>query len=246
MNITVLGCGAAYPRAATACSGFLFRSGRSTVAVDLGNGTLANLRTHADIRDLDALVLSHRHADHIADVIPLMYGLAFDETFVGPLTVYSAPDVSGTLLAILGGASRDLFDATFEFRPIEEPFSAGDLRFESFPTVHPVPCFGVRVTGGGCSAVYTADTAYFPELPETCRDADLLISEATFVRPDAGPPDVHLWADEAGKVAQSAEVARLVLTHVWGDTDPAVAVEQAAAAFEGPVEAAVDGAVYRL
>ncbi len=247
MEITVLGCGAAFPRAGGACSGFLVSSNGTNVWVDAGNGTFSNLQKHVSYREVDALVITHGHSDHIADVMPLMYALGFDpEREPTSVPVYAPFDIEPTLATPLGGKSREMFKTVFTFRPVEKRFEVGPVKFDPFPTQHPAESFGVRMSDDGKSAVYTSDTALFPDLRGACADADVLIAEATYVdriQTDAG---VHMWAREAGRLAKEAGVKRLVLTHVWGTIDPEEAVREAAEEFDGPVEAAVEGAVYSI
>jgi ribonuclease BN (tRNA processing enzyme) len=247
MQITVLGCGAAFPRAGGACSGFLFTSGDTHVWVDAGNGTFSNLQKHVPYRDVDAIVITHGHGDHIADVMPLMYALGFDpEHEPTSVPVYAPFDIEPTLATPLGGKSREMFKTVFQFRQITEKFKVGPLKFHPFRTQHSAESFGVRVQDDGKTAVYTSDTAFFPELPGECKDADLLICEATYVDRIKTDPGVHMWAREVGRLAKEADVKRLVLTHIWGTIDPADAVREASEEYDGPVEAAVEGATYTV
>lgn len=246
MEVTVLGCGAAYPRAGGACSGFLVSGGGVRVWMDAGNGTMSNLQRWISHRDVDALILSHVHADHISDAIPYMYSLAFDEGWTGTVPVYTTAEVPVTLARPLGDHSRGLFKRVLDFHELGSPFEVGGLRFEPFETVHTVKTFGLRVREADKLLVYTADTTEFPELPEECRGADLLIAEATYVRPIQAAPGVHMWAHQAGAVAQKAEARRTVLTHIWPTIDPAVSVAEASEEFSGPVEAALEGRTYKL
>jgi ribonuclease BN (tRNA processing enzyme) len=72
------------------------------------------------------------------------------------------------------------------------------------------------------------------------------LCEATYARESAGAADMHMWAEQAGGTAAAAGVARLVLVHIWPTIDPGVSEREAAARFDGPIEAAVEGAVYEL
>ena len=244
MQITVLGTGAAFPRAGSACSGFLLRTDRATVWLDAGNGTFSRLQEHVGYRDVQAVILSHSHADHIADMIPLMYALAYDNDEPCCLRVLAPPDVRRTLRGQLHESSQEMFDRVFEFSDLGDVFEVEDLRFAPFRTRHPVETYGVRVTDEYGTFVYTSDTAMYDELPDDCRGADILLAEATYVRPVEAPPDIHMWADEAGQLAGKAEVRQMLLTHTWGSIAVEDAVREAAASWEGPVEAAGEGRTY--
>lgn len=247
MQITVLGSGAAFPRAGGACSGFLVSASDTHIWVDAGNGTFSNLQRHVSYRDIDALVITHGHADHIADVMPMMYALGFDpELPLASIDVYAPFDIEPTLASPLGGKSRELFKTVFAFKQIGRPFDVGPVKFEPFPTQHPAESFGLRFREDGKTAVYTSDTAMFDDLQRECRDADLLICEATYVDRIESDPGVHMWAREAGRLAKDAGVKRLVLTHIWATIEPQEAVREAAEEFDGPVEAALEGAIYTV
>lgn len=245
MRITVLGSGAAYPRAGGACAGFLVTSGDTNVWLDAGNGTLSNLQLHVSYRDVDALALTHGHADHTSDVLPFMYAVGFDPVRAPKHVPLFAPDgVGSSLVGGLGDSSREMFERVFEVRSVDEPFEVGRLRFEPFRTQHPAETYGLRIADGDRTAVYTSDTSWFESLADHCRDADLLLCEATYVGDAQAPPGIHMWAIEAGRVAGDAGAKRLVLTHIWPTFDPEDAVREAAKAYSGPVEAAVEGKVY--
>ena len=247
MRITVLGCGAAFPRAGGACSGFLVSADDTHVWVDAGNGTFSNLQKHVSYRDVDALVITHGHSDHIADVMPLMYALGFDpEAELSSVDVYAPFDIEPTLASPLGGKSREMFKTVFLFKQMARAFDVGAVKFTPFQTKHPAESFGLRMHDDGKVAVYTSDTAMFPELTDACRDADLLICEATYVDRITSDPGVHMWAREAGRLAADAGAKRLVLTHIWATIDPEESVREAAEEFDGPVEAAVEGAIYDI
>ncbi len=75
MRITVLGKSPAWADAGGACSGYLIDDGETTVLLDCGNGVFGKLREHVDYTDVDAVVISHVHADHCIDLIPYAYAL---------------------------------------------------------------------------------------------------------------------------------------------------------------------------
>ncbi len=247
MNVTVLGAGASFPRPGGACSGYLVSDDDSHVWIDAGNGTFSRLLEVISLGELDALILTHVHADHIADVLPLMYALALTPGVRdAPLPLYAPGPVDRGVALFLGGASRDMFARVFDVRPIDGPIGVGNLRIEPFRTNHPVETYGMRVLRNGRRVVYTSDTAMYPELADECRDADLLICEATYVDGIKADPDVHMWAREAGTVASLAAVKALVLTHIIPTADLTEAIGEASKEYAGPIEAAVEGKRYTI
>ena len=73
IKITTIGWWGAYPSANDATSGYLLQSGNLNVLIDCGSGVLARLQNYIDLERLDAVVLSHYHWDHIADIGCLQY-----------------------------------------------------------------------------------------------------------------------------------------------------------------------------
>ena len=71
MQITVLGESPPWPDRGGACSGYLIREGDFTLLLDCGSGVFANLRRHVDYLWVDAVLLSHLHADHFLDLDPV-------------------------------------------------------------------------------------------------------------------------------------------------------------------------------
>jgi ribonuclease BN (tRNA processing enzyme) len=248
VQVTVLGCNAAFPRAGGACSGFLVDGGGAKVWVDAGNGTFANLQRFASWRDLDAMVITHGHADHISDVLPLMYAMGLDDDPPDePLPVHAPAEVAERLKALLGGGrSSELFNKVFAFEPMGGDFTVKGLSVRPFRTEHPIDCYGVRLRADERDVVYTSDTSYFPDLVSACAEADLLICESTYVGEISADGGVHMWAREAGRLARDAKVKRLVLTHIWATFDPKQAEAEARESYDGPLEAAVEGNVYTV
>src|ERR671938_1206608 len=77
MRLTVLGKSPSWQDAGGACSGYLVQEDGTTVLVDCGNGVFAKLRERIDYVDVDAVVLSHLHADHFLDLVPFAYALTY-------------------------------------------------------------------------------------------------------------------------------------------------------------------------
>ena len=73
MIITTIGWWGAYPGAGDATAGFLLGSEGTSILLDCGSGVLARLQHHIDLQNLDAVILSHYHWDHVADLGCLQY-----------------------------------------------------------------------------------------------------------------------------------------------------------------------------
>ncbi len=77
MRLTVLGKSPSWQDAGGACSGYLLEDETTTVLIDAGNGVFSKLREQIDYVDVDAVVISHLHADHFLDLIPYAYALSY-------------------------------------------------------------------------------------------------------------------------------------------------------------------------
>jgi ribonuclease BN (tRNA processing enzyme) len=219
--------------------------------VDLGPGTLPELRRHADFRELDAVVLSHLHLDHMLDVLALRYALAYNPVPPRqPLPLWLPPG-GLALLQRLATALTDIpdgeaFFAVFsptEYDP-EAPLPIGNLTVRFHPTVHYVPCWAVRVSDGhGGDLFYTADTGPSANLVPFAEGCEVVVAEGTIGGVPSEPfaSRGHLTPAEAGQLAREVGASLLVLAHVWSEQDPFAAVRAAAAAFDGPVELATPG-----
>ena len=75
MKLTILGNNGPFPAAAGACSGYLLRHNGKNILIDCGNGVLANLQRFIHFEELDAIVLTHLHSDHVSDMNVLRYAL---------------------------------------------------------------------------------------------------------------------------------------------------------------------------
>lgn len=247
LELITLGSSASMPAAGDACSGYLVGSGDTRVLVDCGTGVIAELQKVIALDQLSAIVISHFHPDHFIDLIPLRYGLRYGPTRATPPPVYLPPG-GIRYLELLGQGIRDsetYFSSTYglaEYDPALE-LTIGDLRFDFRRTTHDVPTYAMTVRAGSHTIAYTADTRESDDLHDFVAGADLLLCEATYPAslPDL-PSDNHLTGRQAGELAARAGVGHLVLTHFWPGIERSRFVEEASAAFSGPVSLAAPGA----
>jgi ribonuclease BN (tRNA processing enzyme) len=254
VRITVLGKSPAWQDAGGACSGYLVEAGGYRLLLDCGSGVLGKLRGVCDYRAVDAVVLSHLHADHILDIVPFASALAYGPRCDGaaaPRPVLHAPPGAGERLAglsVAGGMRADHVAAAFALREYDpaETVSAGPLRlrFQSVP--HYVPAHAVEVAESGARLTFGADCGPSDALCEFAAGTDLLLIEATLATPDEDEPRGHLTPREAGEHGRRAGARRLVLTHFTDELDGATIRAAAAEGFGGEVALAAEGAVYEI
>jgi ribonuclease BN (tRNA processing enzyme) len=260
VKLTVVGCSGSFPGPDAAASCYLVEAddvdGRTwRVLLDLGSGALGPLQAYADLRGLDAVLLSHLHPDHCMDLCGLYVALRYDPRGQAErrVPVYGP---AGTLERLASGygsdAGVDGLQEVFDVRAWAdgEPVRIGPLEVTPLLVEHPVEAYGLRLEQrvGARSVVlaYTGDTDACPALAPLARGADVLLAEASFVEGRDSARGVHLTGRRAGEAATQAGVGRLVLTHIPAWNDPAATLQEARSAYPGPVDVAHPGMVHQL
>lgn len=251
----MLGKSPAMPDAGGAHSGYLITHGGFTLLLDCGGGVLAKLRAYADPAAVEAVLISHLHADHILDLLPFAFALESGQ--IGRQrrkpSVWAPPGARHAFAAYAAavGMEDQINDgfSVHEYDPDGE-LELGPLtiRFREVP--HYIRAWaadlcadsGRRVTFGG-------DCGPNDAIVELARDTNLLMLEATEgPGPHVDEHDLrgHLTASEAGELARRAGAQRLLLTH-YSDLLDAEALRGAArGSFGGPVELASEHARYLI
>jgi len=227
VELTVLGCSGSFGAPASGpCSGYLLRSGPTTLWLDCGNGSFANLQRHVAPADLTGVVVTHLHPDHCVDLYGLHVFARYGLERSG-IPVYGPSGLAGAM----GGLVNEWGD-TFEWHEVGDGDRAalGGLELAFSRTDHPPPTVALEVRGDGRRLVYTSDTGPGWSVDAFERRADLVLSEATYQHAHR-PSGLHLSARQAGEAARGALARRLVITHLWPTLDPLVSAEEAADAF---------------
>ncbi len=264
MRLTVLGKSPSWQDAGGACSGYLIEDGNSTVLLDCGNGVFSKLRLYRDYTCVDAVLVSHLHADHFLDLVPYSYALTYaprqqpvpvdrwpgTDSPAHPRLI-APPRARETFRRVVGAwGNEDLIENAFALEEYEESSvpEVGSLRFHFRTVPHFQETFAIRVesSNGGGSLVFGADCRPTGELIDFARGADLLLIEATLPRPERSGERGHLTPREAGEHGRDSGAGRLVLTHISDELDHLWARKEALSVFDGPVEIATEGAVYQL
>ena len=243
IKITTVGWWGAYPSANEATSGYLLQSGNLNVLIDCGSGVLTLLQNYIDLEQLDAVVLSHYHWDHIADIGCLQYAsrvLMDLGKRINPLVIYGhTEDEHFNRLSYLSYCEAHGYDTGSGLK-------LGALDFTFSRNVHPDPCFSIRIEKSEKALVYIADTEWTDNLVKIAQGADLLLCESSLYDEYIGRIPGHLTSGEAGAVAAAGGVKRLVLNHLPHFGDHRLLVEQARKKFNGPVELAETGKAWEL
>lgn len=252
MKLIVVGCSGSVPAPWSAASCYLLQAehegGTFSLVLDLGSGAFGPLQSHLSADDVDAVALTHLHADHFLDMTALYvarrYGPGGCTT---PIPVHGPSTTADRLVAAYGLPSQPGMTKEFDVQPWQPGAvrTIGPFEVRVVRVVHPVETYAVRVEHAGRSIVYSGDTGPSAALLKLASGADLLLCEASYLEGGDNPPDLHMTGRQAGEHARDAGVRQLVLTHIppWTDRDQVLA--EARGAFDGPVELAVAGASYR-
>jgi ribonuclease BN (tRNA processing enzyme) len=252
MRLTVVGCSGSFPGPDSAASCYLVEAehegGVFRVVLDLGSGALGSLQRYIPLESVDAVVLSHLHADHCLDMCAFYVVRRYHPGgAMRRLPVYG-PDGTGDRIARaydLKSAShmKDEFD--FQGFPTE-PFPIGPFVVSVTEVDHPVTAFAVKMTDRSGTLVYTGDTARCRSLERFAVGADVLLAEASFLEAGDNPPHLHMTGADAAAVAERATAGRLVLTHIPPWHSPDVVLTEASPGFSGQTMLATPGATFDI
>ncbi|WP_134740956.1 MBL fold metallo-hydrolase [Nocardioides sp. 503] len=252
MRLTVIGCSGSYPGPDSSASCYLLEheeDGRTwRILVELGNGALGQLQRYVDPLGIDAVLLSHLHADHCLDLCGYYVMRKYHPTGPQPrIPVWGPPGTAERMARAYDLPLDPGMHEEFDFRAYdEETFEVGPFTVAAVPVDHPVTAYGLRITAGGSTIGYSGDTGPCEGLDRVAADAQLLLAEASFRHGDDNPPHLHLTGTDCGDVASRSRAERLVLTHIPPWFDKQVALAEAQATYDGPVELAQPGTVYEL
>ncbi|MCX9190103.1 MBL fold metallo-hydrolase [Carbonactinospora thermoautotrophica] len=248
MRLTILGCAGSFPAPDSPCSCYLVEADGYRLLLDLGTGALGNLQQHIGLDEVDAVLLSHLHADHCLDLCGYYVVRTYHPD--GPLPRIPVYGPAGTADRMARAYDLPLdpgMRKVFDFRTlVPGGFELGPFTIRADHVNHPVEAFAFRVEYGGRSLVYSGDTGESDALVRLASRADLMLCEASFQDGRDTARDLHLNGREAGEHAARAGVGRLVLTHIPAWTDAGQNLADAQAVYAGPVDLARAHAVYEL
>jgi len=219
MKLTVIGYWGGYPKKNAASSGYLLEHEGFHLLIDCGSGVLSKLQNVVQPEELDAVILSHYHPDHIADIGVLQHARLI-QGFLGK----ELPN-----LPVYGHSFDEHEFSKLNYKTItkgvpynpKDTLSAGPFKISFLKTNHPVSCFAMRIEAGGKTLVYTGDSSFKEEFIEFSHDAEILLCECNFYGNQNGKSAGHMNSIEAGQLAQKAGVKQLILTHLphYGNLD---------------------------
>jgi ribonuclease BN (tRNA processing enzyme) len=241
----VIGSSGTFPTPGRPAAGYLISQGDTRVWCDAGPGTFMGLPVDPDL--VDAVVLSHQHPDHCADVFAAFHAWTYRPEPRRGVPLYAPEESLEKIALFLDKAPGSELYETFDFHPVwtGDTVRFGEIEVTFHETDHPVPTVGSRWTANSRSLFYTADTGPGGSWREAAHGVDVLLSEASLQGPRLESDFLqHLTSSEAGAIAREVEADRLVLTHIPPYFDPARSIHEAEVAFDRPVALAVPGVAF--
>ncbi|GAA3452879.1 MBL fold metallo-hydrolase [Dactylosporangium matsuzakiense] len=244
MRLTIIGGVGAYPEPVAGCSGYVLEHDGFVLLADPGYATVMALQAGWDPGAIGAVVVTHGHPDHCADVNPLLRARRLGAGAVQPppLPLFCPHGALDAVLALDEPGMLDGASVLHEFEP-GATLSIGPFTVRTARLPHFVPSAGLRITAGGATVTYTGDSGPCAALDDLAAGADLLLAEATYADevPAARLGNLSS-ARDACAVAARAGVGALWLTHLWPGSDPGAHLAAAeSAGWKGPLAVARPG-----
>jgi ribonuclease BN (tRNA processing enzyme) len=244
MKLTILGNNGPFPAAGGACSGYLIQEKDKNLLLDCGNGVLGNLQKFIRIEELDAIILSHLHSDHMSDLMVLRYAVQIKNNhgLISKIIDVFAPAEPADEYARL-----DVKDA-FNLRSVtgELALKFGDMEVAFCEMAHPVKNYAISIRTSQKKFVYSGDTSWNDSIVSFAGEADLLMLDAGLLSRDKTDENVpHLTAKECGIIAEKSGAKKLLLTHLWPGYNVSQLLDEAKESFDN-VEAAKLLASYEI
>lgn len=249
MRLTVLGCSGSFPGPDGPASSYLLEVDGFRAVLDMGNGAVIRLQQEDALYGVDAVLLSHLHADHCLDLCSYYVARKYRPEGPAPrIPVYGPPGVNARMDTAYEYVEPAGMAETFDFREWTDgaSYEIGPLRVTVRRVWHAIEAYAMRIEHDGAVLTYSGDSSVDDNLVEAARDADLFLCEASLLTEWKVPDGVHLTGRQAGEHARRAAARRLVLTHLppWTPKDTVLA--EARETYDGEVELARPGAVYEV
>jgi len=243
MKLTVLGCYGPYPKARGACSGYLLESQDTKILIDCGNGVLSRLLEYCgNLNNIDAILISHLHPDHMSDLMVLRYAIA-----IGQMKGKVSKSIDlYTPASPKEDYERIQYQQAFTMHTIQDgdEININGIKISFKRTDHPIECYAMAFEKENKKFVYSGDTKYHEPLIEFAQKSDVFLCEGGILQKDWNENVPHVSVKQAAELALKAGVKRLLLTHFYPEVSPYQLFEEAREVFPYILELAEERKTY--
>ncbi len=243
-ELIILGSGTGIPSLRRGSPGLVLISESSKVLIDSGSGILRKmLEVGITYRDIDVLLYTHIHPDHISELVPILFACR-----------YADLPRQKDLIGLGGPGFKDHFDRLKKLywpwieppsyhltikETSQKPFLFKELKIYSKPMAHMPESVGYRIEfKDGRSIAISGDTDYCRNIIDLAFEAELLVLECSF--PDGKKVEGHLTPSLAGRIGLESRCKRLLLTHLYPICDQFDILNQCGQAYKGEIMLAED------
>jgi ribonuclease BN (tRNA processing enzyme) len=251
IRLTVVGCSGSFAGPDSPASCYLLEAPHEDrtyrLLVDLGSGAFGPLQRHSTVRDIDAIALSHLHADHCFDMSGFYVMSRYHPDGAFARIPVHAPEGAGDFLVAAYGQEENAgMREQFDFQPWQDggTVQLGPFTVTTVLVNHPVPAYALRIATEDRTLVYSGDTGRSDALLDLVAGADAFLCEASFVESKSNPPDLHLTGAEVGDYATRGGVGRVLVTHIPTWTDRAEVESDLKTTWDGPYDIVSAGVTY--
>ena len=238
-EVIVIGSGTGVPSLRRGSPGILILAGSTKILIDSGPGALRKmLEVGITYRDMDLILYTHLHPDHIADLVAILFASKYGDL----------PREKDLLCA--GGAGfksyfeklRNLYGSWIESKSYQlavkelsiDPLHYRGVKVLAKPMAHLPSSMGYRMEfEDGKAVAISGDTDYCQNLVELGDHVDLLVLECSF--PDGKKTEGHLTPSLAGRIASESQCKRVLLIHLYPICDEFDIVHQCRQAYQGNI-----------
>ena len=244
MIIIPLGIYGGYVRAGSGTCSFLIEEEGVRILLDIGSGSLVNLEKHCSIDDISAVLVSHEHADHIADLETALYGRLISMQLgktSDPLSVYG-PDI-----AWLKKRMEHNSCSTYNTVEEEKEFSIGPFSITAYRMEHECICYGYLIRSRCGSLFYSSDTVFSETIATKIPHVDMMLVECSiYDRFGSGKPFGHMNGKETAEFLSIASPEKSLLVHLpcYGDSSDLLLMVKEH--YGGDVSIAEPGRIYTI
>jgi ribonuclease BN (tRNA processing enzyme) len=239
IELIIIGSGTGIPSLRRGAPGMVILSDHSNLLIDSGSGTLRKmLELGITYRDVDLLLYTHIHPDHISELVPILFACKYaDLPREKEMVCIGGPGFKchfEKLKEIYGS----LIDAQTYHLTIKEisskPIRFRDIEILSKPMAHLPESVAYRIElKEGKSITVSGDTDYCKNIVDLAWEVDLLVLECSF--PDEKKVEGHLTPSLAGRIALESRCKKLLLTHLYPVCDQFDIVNQCRQVYQGEI-----------